>query len=410
MDFNPIFYFEEYLTAILRLVLPIAGFAALVYFSWKWWMRYINTQFIGNIKWKILEIRIPQEVFKSPLAMELVLQALYQTGGVGTWINRYWDGAVRLWFSLELVSIEGKVFFFIRTPEKFKELIESYIYAQYPQAEVSEVEDYALRVPPFAKDNGWSMHATEFKLTKPDPYPIKTYVDYELDKAVGKLDENERVDPITPMLEYMGSLNKGEQLWLQYIVRADTKRFVGKEGAMEDWKKEAAREIDKIREKYIDKETKVEKRMSKLDQDIITALERSMDKLGFDTGIRGIYIAKKENFNGNRITGLMGMFRQFNSQHLNAFAPQNVTGYDYVWQDLFGTKVIADKAEMLEAYRARGYFYSPFNGTVKNPRPPFILNSEELATIYHFPGRVLETPSFKRIDSKKVDAPENLPI
>jgi hypothetical protein len=49
-------------------------------------------------------------------------------------------------------------------------------------------------------------------------------------------------------------------------------------------------------------------------------------------------------------------------------------------------------------------------GKVKAGKPSFILNTEELATLYHFPGQVAATPSFKRISSTKAEAPTNLPI
>jgi hypothetical protein len=58
----------------------------------------------------------------------------------------------------------------------------------------------------------------------------------------------------------------------------------------------------------------------------------------------------------------------------------------------------------LEACKRRSYFYEPFVGT------PFVLNSEELATIFHFPGQAVPTPSLTRIQSKKSGAPSNLPI
>ena len=63
--------------------------------------------------------------------------------------------------------------------------------------------------------------------------------------------------------------------------------------------------------------------------------------------------------------------------------------------------------QMLDAYRTRSFFYLPFrNWKVK----PLILTVEELATMYHFPGKVVTTPTFGRIPSKKVEAPANLLI
>jgi hypothetical protein len=39
-----------------------------------------------------------------------------------------------------------------------------------------------------------------------------------------------------------------------------------------------------------------------------------------------------------------------------------------------------------------------------------VLNTEELATIYHFPGMVAAAPTIERIEAKKVEPPPNLPM
>ena len=62
-----------------------------------------------------------------------------------------------------------------------------------------------------------------------------------------------------------------------------------------------------------------------------------------------------------------------------------------------------EKQYMLDAYKRRMYFYKPYK------KHAFVLNTEELATIYHFPGGVSGTPTFTRIDSRKAEAPANLP-
>ena len=54
------------------------------------------------------------------------------------------------------------------------------MYSQYPGVEIYEVDDYTK---PFYYDpNKVSLWAAEFGLTEADPYPIKTYIDYGLDK------------------------------------------------------------------------------------------------------------------------------------------------------------------------------------------------------------------------------------
>ena len=59
---------------------------------------------------------------------------------------------------------------------------------------------------------------------------------------------------------------------------------------------------------------------------------------------------------------------------------------------------------MFESYRLRSYFHPP------HKRKHFVLNAEELATIYHFPGGVAQTPTFGRIESRKAEPPMNLPV
>lgn len=413
---------------ILRQGAIFIALVVLTIMAWNLWLTYINTLFLNSIKWVMLEIRPPKEVPKSPLAMELVLQALYQTGGVGNWFDRYWKGNLRQTFSLEITSEEGRVRFFIRTPERFKKVIETQIYSQYPQAEVVEVEDYAQKVGEYKKGVPFEVWGCQFELTKDDPYPIKTYVDYGLDRAVGSLDEEQRVDPITPMLEFFGSMGAGERIWLQILVRADTKRFIAKnkEGEDEsgkDWKDKARDIIKELKGKLLEKDKDgkpIPGTASHGQQQVIEAIERSINKQGFDCGIRAVYIAEKERFDAAaRIPALTGMFRQFNTADLNGFKPTNTTTFDFPWQDLLGNRIIEKKKKMLGGYKSRFYFYDSFDfddpkkyftSPGKSGLKPFILTTEELATIYHLPGTVVETPTFKRIESTKAEPPANLPI
>lgn len=381
--------------------------------GWSVWLRYKREVFVENIKWSLMEIRIPKEVFKSPLAMELVLtKALHQTGGIATWYSRYWQGKVLLWSTLEIVSIEGQIYFFIRTPAQLKLLVTSQIYAQYPQAEINEVEeDYAYYIPPYKKDGEWALFGSEFVLSKPDPYPIKTYIDYGLDKNATSLEAEQQIDPITSTLEYMGTLGKDEQMWLQILVRAHQNKRYEKPGhyfEKEELKDRAKKEILEIRDKpmYEPEEGKpvANVNMSKGQQNTIEAIERKLEKLQFDCGIRAVYICKKEKFNATHVTGLLSIMKQYNSGTLNGFKPKHVTGFDYPWQDINKERETLLKKHMFNNYRLRSYFYPPAHGH------PFVLSSEELATIFHFPGRVSETPSFKRIESKKAEPPVNLPV
>lgn len=375
------------------------------------WIIYRRAQYFASLKWKLLEIKLPREVFKSPLSMEIFFNSLYQTGGEGDWWVRLWKGQTRPWFSLELTAIDGSIHFYIRTQEKFRNVIEASLYSQFPGIEIYDAEDYTLPVSYDPEKVG--LWANEFALTKPDAYPIKTYVDYGMDKDPK---EEYRIDPMTPLIEFMGSLGREHQAWIQIIIRAHkdedkdpaTGKMIDKK-----WKKNAEDEIKKILEKTKGEKDKEGKPLpgripTKGEAEIIAALERSISKIGFDVGIRAIYTAPKDVFSAGNNAGIIGGFRNYNSNNLNGFKGSNIPAGEYELLPFIKRnpqKINREKRKLLDAYKHRGYFYNEFK------RPHFVLNTEELATIFHFPAGGLSTsPSFTRIGSKKSEAPSNLPV
>ena len=392
-------------------------FLALVLFSifWPLWVDYVRAEFFLKEKYTLLEIRLPKETVKSPAAMELFFVALHQTGGEGSWYDKYWLGKTRPWYSLEMTSIEGQIHFFIWTRASQKMFIESSLYGQFPGIEVHEVDDYARSVhfdPKVTK-----LWGCEFEFTNPNTaYPIKTYVDYGLDKDPK---EEYKVDPLAPLLEFLGAVGVNQQVWYQIIIRAhkkESKKDGTWFGTTDSWKDEARAEVNKILIR--DAKSKV---AGKLDKDgkgqqltitpgekeIVEALERSITKLAFDVGIRAMYIAKKESYNGAVPGGTMGSMKQFNTEHLNGFKPNGkawLAKFSYPWQDYKDMRQNGVRKKILKMYKRRAYFYEPYVGTA------MVLNTEELATIFHFPGQVAAAPTLARIPSKKGQAPANLPI
>ena len=258
---------------------------------------YINEK----LDYDMLEINIPKDVFKSPKAMELVIEVLHHLGGGAmSWKNRFWDGAVLYPSSLEIVSIEGSIYFFIRCSKKLTALVKSTLYSQFPNAEINEVDDYTKYVPDYTQnEDSWSLYGADFKLARDNFIPIKTYVDYELDSAVGKLDENQKIDPITPMLEFLGTLRAGEQIWIQFVIRADP---------FNSWREDANKKIQDImgRGKPIsDDEPFQTVKLTYAEQEMVKSIERNLSKPGFECVIRGLYLAKKENEN----PGVKGFFK-----------------------------------------------------------------------------------------------------
>jgi hypothetical protein len=245
-------------------------------------------------------------------------------------------------------------------------------------------------------------------LTKADPFPIKTYVDYGMDKDPK---EEFKIDPMTPLVEFLASsMGTGHNAWIQIIARAHKAEEwdpVKKELVDERWAKGAEKEVEKIRAMTKPKEPGEQaRRLTKVEEDVISALQRSVTKPGFDVGIRAVYIAPKDIFSATIGAGITAGMRNYNSGELNGFkAVRNPDAtVNYPWQFMKIRKKIPLKLEMIDAYKNRGYFYNEFRA------PHFVLNTEELATIFHLPGGVATTPAFDRIGSKKAEAPSNLPL
>ncbi len=394
---------------------PIILAILLAEMFWKVWVRYIQLKFFNSLKYTILELKLPKDTFKSPLAMETVLHAIHNTADGSHWAQ-WWLGETRPWYSLEIISIEGNVKFLIWTEDRRKNNLMSALYSQYPGIEISEHEDYSKSVQFDPKE--WKIWASEFQFTKGDPYPIKTYVDYGLDKDPK---EEFKIDPLTHLLEWQSSLRPNEQVWFQFIVRAHKKDqkmpgHLWKRGDL--YKKGVETEVNKImmrdpKTKLVGDEIdgtafRTSPTLTRGESDLIEAIERKATKLVFDVGIRTLYIAKKSAFDTPfGIGGCISSMKQFNSESLNGFRPGGSKmpgGLDHVWEDYRNSRRNYFSRRILMAYRRRSAFYPPFKTKT------MILNTEELATIYHLPGAVAGAPGLTRVPSKKGEAPGNLPV
>ncbi|MCR4311342.1 MAG: hypothetical protein NUV54_02125, partial [Candidatus Taylorbacteria bacterium] len=373
IDFSPFF---ETIVAWAPLWAPLVFGTTFI----QLWMRYIRTDYIIKEGSVLLQVKIPKETMKSPLAMEIFFTSLYQTG-TATYIETYWKGKVRPWFSMELVSEEGQVKFYIWTFKKYRNLVEAQIYAQYPDVEILEASDYMSWVPHQPDPENVPMWATYFKFSKSSVYPIRTYVDYGLDEDPK---EEFKIDPMTSVLEFLGSMRKGEHVWIQIIIQAHRSMKL-KDGVLfkkPDWKNKVKREIEKIREESIT-ETRKDSDFpgmpnpTKGQQNTIAALERSVSKWPFETAIRGCYLSSKESFNPISITGLIGTFRQYSANDdMNGFKLGWFTDFDYPWQDFRRMRRTQAEKEMIEAFKLRSFFQPPFRFFEQTP---IILNTEELA-------------------------------
>ena len=382
--------------------------------SWHAWIEYIREEFLSKRKPVLLEVKIPRDIMKSPRAMELVFNQLFSNSGEVTALVRCWNGSVRPWTSWEIASFGGEIHFYTWCWGRYRRYIEASIYAQYPEVEIFEVEDYATR---FVYDpDKHTCFVTDYILDpRSDAYPIKSYIDFELDKDPK---EELKIDPLATVLEVMSSIQPHEKMWVQIMVRAAGKNtghhaiFLPK-NTKDAWFDRVEEAVNEVKREAMRDPTKSEDdekayfnapRPTWRQQEQLRSIERHLGKVPFEFGGRGIYISEGD-FHGPTFTSLRWLWMPFNSPaYFNQLRPRRGHNpFDWPWQDFRNFRWILTTRRWIDAYRQRSYFYTPYASE------SIVVTPETLATIYHYPSRTVATPGLARIPAKKAEPPPNLP-
>ncbi len=399
--------YENVIAYMLLLIPFVAPFVLLPMFYEKW-MNFIHTQFAVAQGQSILEVLVPRDVFKSPEAMEQVMMQLYQKAGPDNWVQ----------------STGGAIHLYIVTPKKkFKNMIETQLYAHYPGIEVRELDiDYTAEIP--SSLEGYSLFGFHFgKGGNRIGPPLRTYVDW------GHQDfpkEEFKIDPISVTLEAFANVGPGEHMWMQFVI-VPNKDYDWKTGTLAktpDAKKDFEADLKKkfsvkVKKKGEDgKETEVEelKRASEMadhEKSLYNAYLRQANKYFFNTRIRGIYVAENSRFNGDRIALLAASLRGSETPGFGGLNPGRFrTDVDWPWWQNRGGKTTARlKKTILGMYKSRSManFENDYGINASNDADT-VLSTEELATLWHIPSATVMTPTLSRIESTRREAPSNLPI
>lgn len=328
----------------------------------------------------LLMLEVPRTNDKKELAAEQMLAALH--GILRSKKDLKLSGTLQEHISLEVAAIGQRIRFYIWTPKHLQAFVEGQIYAQYPTVQIFEqVEDYAAR-----ELNQTVIHSAELALTDNETLPIKTFPSFE-------------VDPLAAITATLAKLdNEDEEMWIQIIARP----------IHDDWHRRGARTVAKIKRgsgllsgaggsalSYAGEALaalvrpptatgeKGEAQVSERDKSRIAGIEEKSKKLGYQVKIRLMYAGHDQHTARLRMQALVGAFKQFNTTNLNGFAAKNPT---------------FNRERQLE-YQTR-FFID--NG--------FILNIEELASLFHLPHTSVETPNIIWATTKTAEPPANVPI
>lgn len=400
-------------------------------FLWLAWHSRLNALQVKYHEEKkefiVLAIDVPKDNFQTPKAVENIFTQIHQIAKRGNLKKQYLQGFTPDPMSFELVSIDGYTQYLVHLNSAHRDLLESAVYAQYPEAEIQEVADYVDDVPQTFPNDDYEMFGFELTLDpeKDSAYPLRTYTDFE--DSMSK----EFKDPLASVIESLSKLQKGEQVWMQFVVypvmdrewKPKGEALVKKLAGMPVPKKP-----DSIFQKILDLPFKVfneiaeptlgislpvyEAPEAKADlpsmlmhlspgqKATIEHIEKKLSKFGFEMKVRIAYIGRKDIFSMTRgMVPLMGALKQFGDQDLNVLkvVPSSITDIDYFFAK---SRIAARQNKMMKALKSRSLF---IGGDAK------IVNVEELATLYHFPLYTMKAPLMKTTGVRKGEAPGNLP-
>ena len=362
-------------TLILQWYVWLPLVLILAYYTWR---NYKIADHLESTDSVLLILEIPKANDKKELAAEQMFASLHgilrdrrelrESGG--------WQEHV----SFEIAAVGKLIRFYVWVPKHLQNFVEGQIYAQYPTVQIHEAEDdYTKRHIQHPV-----VHTAELTLSDNEMLPIKTFQSFEVDPLAG----------ITATLGKLDGTN--EEIWIQVLARPIADDWHRRASAYVDRVKGAGVNIDWGMMSYFIRiiealwtpptgtggESKP-KELSERERTRIAEVEKKSTKLGYRVKIRMTYLGDSKVEAKLRMQALVGTFKQFNSTNLNGF---RMTSASFDREDLvpYTTRLFIDKG--------------------------YILNIEELASVYHLPHTSVETPNIVWASTKTAEPPSKLPV
>lgn len=310
------------------------------------WFKFHNRE-EQSLNFVLLEVSVPRDNEVKIDAAEQMFASLYSIKKSGFW-SRF---KAQNHISFELVAKKEDIRFYVCLPNNLRDLVEKEIHGAYPGAEVKEVDEYNI----FSEKG--KVAFTEMKLKSSSYYPIKVYKELPTDS----------LSSLTSSLAKMG---EDEGAAIQIIVAPASK----------GWQAAGKAYVAKVKKAEADPESA----KYNVDPKDLEAIENKCSKVGFETTIRIVVSSKTKESAQAHLDNISSNFAQFTSG-LNGFKKKK-------W-------VLFKKAFMIDFI----YRYQPIFGSKS------ILSSEELATIFHFPNKSIETPHIHWLAAKTAPAPAQIP-
>lgn len=255
----------------------------------------------------------------------------------------------------QIIGRKADIRFYVSVPTRIIDLVEKTIYSYYPTADILKVDE-----PNIFTENGKVAYGSI--ITKDYSYmPIKVFKDLPTDPLAA----------ITSALSKMGDDEGGE---VKIVIRP----------AGNKWKKEGKSYVSSTKKS----ESNPEKATFKTDPKVLEKIDDKCSKPGFEVAIRFAVSSANKDMAEAHLRNLKTAFSQFNSD-LNGFK---------------GSRILFKGGFMINfIYNFFPVFEPPFSKSIS------ILSSDELATIFHFPNKSIETPHIQWLKAKTAPVPADIP-
>lgn len=285
--------------------------------------------------------------------------------------------------SFEIAAVNKKISFYINCPKHLQDLIEKQVHAQYPQAQIEEVSAYN----PFY--GYFEQASVELVLKKKFYYPFRTYKNMESDplnaitNAMSKLDENEGA-AVQLVISPAGSswAHKARRIALE-IQQGKNPENVDKGFFSEMMDEVFGSDKNASADKKDLSGTNTPIHLTPMQQEMVKRFEEKASRPGFKVNLRIVTSSNSKTGAETHIGNILASFMQYSMDPFNGFTIKKKNN----------SRIIIDY--ILRAFHDYGD---------KN-----ILNTEELASVWHLPTPFIETPNIKWLLSKKAPAPINMP-
>ena len=296
--------------------------------------------------------------------------------------------------AFEIVSLEKKISFIINCHRDMQDLVEKQIQAQYPSAQIMEV------LPPQVILNTAGLAAAELALQSKYIFPLKTY----------KLMES---DPLNALANSLSKLGEQETGAIQLVLTAAPlgwrnkiakhAKHIQKGGAVHSSDHLLLKVVQKFFEWFTfaitswqpakgpmnpnDPRAQTEspyKQLTPQAQEAVKRLEEKASKSGFEANVRVVICSRDQVSAASHMRNVLSSFMQFTQSPFNGFRVK-----------------MSAKSKVVRDYTFRILNHRLFK--------KMVLNTEECASLFHFPTKFTQTPNIKWMTSKHAPAPVNIP-